>query len=194
MPAPDIPSEARQEPAAREQRGPIDIAYAMCYEAEMPRLLRTLLRAGASEHDAADAVQHAFTALLDQWDTVREPRPWLRSVAFRQYFRQMQKRETSIQDEARSAGNSLPFITSFELREEEERVLAVIRQLPLTQRTVFALYYDGLSFKEISHILQMEEPAVRQNLTRARAKLRQILNLPMSTARSIDQQEGTPHG
>jgi RNA polymerase sigma factor (sigma-70 family) len=193
-PAPEIPSEAHQKPAVPGPGSHIDIAYAMCYEAEMPRLLRSLLRAGASEHNAADAAQHAFTALLRRWGTVHDPGPWLRTVAFRQLLRQARWREEPIREQAHAARLALPFAARIELREEEQRVLAVIRQLPLTQRTVFALYYDDLSHKEIAEILQMEEPAVRQNLARARARLRQIVNMPLVAPRSIDRQEGTPNG
>ena len=38
--------------------------------------------------DAEDAAHNAFVELFTNWDTVRSPRAWLRTVAFRQMLRQ----------------------------------------------------------------------------------------------------------
>lgn len=54
-------------------------------------------------------------------------------------------------------------------------MLSAIRQLPLLQRQVFALRFDQFETKEISAILQITEAAVRQNLARARARLKEFL-------------------
>jgi RNA polymerase sigma factor (sigma-70 family) len=150
----------------------------MCYEAEMPGLLRSLMRTGARQEDIADAAQLAFEVLLREWNNVQHPGPWLRTVAFRKLLRELERREDPLNEDEDSHASkiSLPFVARIELHDEEQRVLSIIRRLPPTQRAVFALHYDHLTYKEIAGILRMEEPAVRQNLARARATLKKILS------------------
>ena len=58
---------------------------------------------------------------------------------------------------------------------EKDAVLSAIRQLPLKEKQVFALHYDQFKTGEIAEILQMTPAAVRQNLARARARLKNLL-------------------
>ncbi len=101
------------------------------------------------------------------------PRAWLRTVAFRQMLRQ--PAEYSL--DAHSEPSVLPASSSLELREQEQRVLSVLRQLPLAQRQVIALIYDQFSCQEIAEITGKNEAAVRKNIERARAAMREILGV-----------------
>jgi RNA polymerase sigma factor (sigma-70 family) len=67
--------------------------------------------------------------------------------------------------------------TAEELQNDRyKRALVAICHLPETQRTVLQLRdVEGISYQEISNILEMEEGAVRTNLSRARKKVRQAL-------------------
>ena len=114
-----------------------------CYRTEMPQLIRYLMKCfGESDmRDAADAAQSAFAELFTKWNTVRSPRAWLRTVAFRQMLRQ--PAEYSL--DAQSEPSVLPASSSLELREQEQQVLSALRQLPLAQRQVLALVYDQFS-------------------------------------------------
>lgn len=57
-----------------------------------------------------------------------------------------------------------------------KRALVAICDLPEMQRTVLQLRdVEGISYQEISNILEMEEGAVRTNLSRARKKVREAL-------------------
>ncbi len=57
-----------------------------------------------------------------------------------------------------------------------KRALVAICDLPEMQRTVLQLRdVEGISYMEISNILEMEEGAVRTNLSRARKKVREAL-------------------
>ncbi len=51
-----------------------------CYRAEMPRLIRYLIKCfgDSGMRDAADAAQSAFTELFANWNTVRSPSPSFR--------------------------------------------------------------------------------------------------------------------
>lgn len=154
------------------------VEFAACYVAEMPYLIRYLQKCfdDADFQDAADAAQNAFTALLTDWDSVRNPRAWLRTVAFREMLRRPARAEYPL-DTAHREPESLPASRQVELREQEQTVLSAIRQLPLRQRQVFALIYDQFSYREIAEIMNISEQAVRQNAKRARTTVKETLGI-----------------
>ena len=54
--------------------------------------------------------------------------------------------------------------------------MQIILSLPIKYRTVIYLfYYEGYSTKEIADITNQQESAIRQQLTRARRKLKDFL-------------------
>jgi len=146
-----------------------------CYRKEMPQLIRYLMKCfGESDmRDAADAAQSAFAELFTKWNTIRSPRAWLRTVAFRQMLRQPAEYPL----DAHSEPSVLPASSPLELREQEQQVLSALRQLPLAQRQVMALVYDQFSCQEIAEITGKNEAAVRKNIERARAAMREILEV-----------------
>ena len=98
---------------------------------------------------------------------------WLRTVAFRQMLRQPAEYPL----DAHSEPSGLPASSPLELREQEQQVLAALRQLPLAQRQVTALVYDQFSYREIAEIIGKSEAAVRKNIERALATMREILGV-----------------
>ena len=132
-----------------------------CYRAEMPQLIRYLMKCfGESDmRDAMDAAQSAFAELFTKWTTVRSPRAWLRTVAFRQMLRQPAEYPLDVHSEP----SVLPASSALELREQEQQVLALI--------------YDQFSCQEIAEITGKNEAAVRKNIERARAAMREILGV-----------------
>ena len=175
-PAPDIPTGPQKEiaPIRSASTDVSHVEFAIFYEAEMPRLVRYLVKCDNSVHDAQEAAQHAFEELFKQWDSVRSPKAWLRKVAFRMLHKVHVKNERPL---GGAQGTGLVITTSarIELREEADAVLSALLQLPMAQRQVFALYYDGFETCEIADILEMTEAAVRQNRARARARLSVLL-------------------
>ena len=90
-PGPDIPAAATRDSAIADQQGGsvasvLQRSWEDLYKAEMPRLVRYLMKCfgDSGMRDAADAAHYAFVELFTKWDTVRSPRAWLRTVAFRQ--------------------------------------------------------------------------------------------------------------
>jgi len=155
--------------------GALQAEWEACYRAEMPQLIRYLMKCfGESDmRDAADAAQSAFAELFTQWNTVRNPRAWLRTVAFRQMLRQPAEYPL----DAHSEPPVLPASSFLELREQERQVLAALRRLPLAQRQVMALAYDQFSYREIAEIIGKSQATVRKNIERARTAMREILGV-----------------
>jgi RNA polymerase sigma-70 factor (ECF subfamily) len=113
--------------------------------------------------------------LFEKWENVIYPEAYLRTVAFRRFHQQRTIYEQPLDSHDNHGGAAAR--DPVELEEETRAVLAVLRQLPLTQRQVMALYYDQFTIGEISEILGMTQMAVRQNLKRAREKLKTALGL-----------------
>lgn len=161
-----------------------DTWFETFYHGEIPRLIAFLMQFGANDQEAADAAQLAFEQLLVKWREVRQPSSWLRTVALRKVLPALVlKRQNSSfeKHEEKYAGRPTPPLdTHIELREEEQRVLWAVRQLPPTQLKVFALHFDEFETREIAEILHMTPEAARQNLARARATLKNLLGLSPS--------------
>ncbi len=63
-----------------------------------------------------------------------------------------------------------------EAASEDDRIIEVVKTLPFPYRIVIHLfYYEEFSIKEMADILKMRPSAVRTRLSRARAKLRELL-------------------
>lgn len=175
-PAPDMPADQETVPQERPHLAAdlaAEVEFAACYQAEMPVLIRFLIKYGASYHDAAEAAQEAFIELHRQWHTVRKPKSWLRTVAIRMYLANPADKPLSPDD--RDKPGLLSASGRIEFREEEEAVLAALRSLPPAQRAVLALHYDQFETRDIAEILDMTEAAVCKNLERGRAALKRFL-------------------
>jgi RNA polymerase sigma factor (sigma-70 family) len=180
-----VPAAATRDSARDDrQRGSVTCVLRNCwedlYKAEMPRLVRYLMKcfSDSDMRDAADAAHNAFVELFTKWDTVRSPRAWLRTVAFRQMLRQNASAEYPL-DALRHEPATAPASARLELREETQAVLHGLRQLPLAQRQVLALIYDEFSYGEIAQITDANEAAVRKNAERARRRMSELLGSPI---------------
>jgi len=88
-------------------------------------------------------------------------------------------------DILRQEPTAVPASARLELREETQVVLHGLRQLPLVQRQVLALVYDGFSYAEIAQITGASEAAVRKNMERARRRMSELLPRPQIAAREL---------
>jgi RNA polymerase sigma factor (sigma-70 family) len=158
--------------------------FELFYQAEMPRLMSYLILCGTDRDDAEDAVQYAFVQLLHQWQTVHVPTAWLRKVAFRKAL-QMRARNDRPLEPGYDRPGGQPASERIEHDEEAHAVLGALSRLPITQRKVAALIYDEYGINEIGEMLGMTDAAVRQNLSRARRRLRDQLGsiLPVPASR-----------
>ena len=188
VPVPDIPAAATRDSAIDDQQcGSVTCvlqrSWEDLYKAEMPRLVRYLMKCfgDSGMRDAADAAHNAFVELFTNWDTVRSPRAWLRTVAFRQMLRQNASAEYPL-DVLRHEPAAVPASARLELGEETQAVLGGLRQLPLAQRQVLALIYDQFSYSEIAQIMSISQAAVRKNAERARRRMSELLGITHSRA------------
>ncbi|MFC5907755.1 RNA polymerase sigma factor [Streptacidiphilus monticola] len=141
---------------------------------------------GASEAEACDAVQEAFAAALRAGPLDRDDAwpAWLRTVSRRCYLHARGRNARpaveprapqELPESAAHGGESAGDAASARLH--RFGVLELLRSLPERQRLVFTLHFEGLATAEIAAELEMQEAAVRKNLSRARTALKARLPL-----------------
>ncbi len=127
---------------------------------------------------AADAAQEAYVQLYLHWDKVGltgEPEAWLYRVAVnrcKDYRRRLVRGARLFRRLVATA----PPLSTEDGRESANDFFAVLRELPIRQRTAVALFYQGdMSILEISHLMGISEGAVNSHLNRARRSLKETL-------------------
>lgn len=133
------------------------------------RLYRAALAILGDRQEAQDAVQDAFLRYLEKApERLEDPGAWLMRVLVnrcRDICRRSRRRGT------------VPLLQELPVPGPEERQeLEELYALPPPDRAVIHLRYcEGRSTAEIARILGVREGTVRSRLTRARARLRRLL-------------------
>ena len=130
---------------------------------------------------AAEAVQDAFTKAYARWRRVRAmdlPVAWVRRVAInrlRDLHRSSERRRRT-EDRAvvaMGSGRSLDDAASVIA---EDEIVALLRPLPVRQRTVLALYYvEDLPVAEIATSMRITQGSVKAHLSQGRAAVARAL-------------------
>lgn len=136
---------------------------------------------GASRADAEDATQEAMILAWQQWESLDSPAAWVRTVAVRTFWRRARAQglQEAATDKDTAADQSAVDADLVVFTEEQQDILRRLRELPKVQRTVFALYYDGLSCEEIADLLDKTPATVRSNLRHARQSLKEVTVLEL---------------
>jgi RNA polymerase sigma-70 factor (ECF subfamily) len=134
-------------------------------------LYRTALAILGSPAEAEDAVQDTFLCWLEKrpnFNDAEHEKAWLLQVTVngcKSRLRQQKRRPT------------VELLDIYPAQTEGERIaLEAVRLLPEKERTVVHLfYYEGYSTEEIAGLTGQRPGTVRSHLSRARARLRELL-------------------
>ncbi|MFB8441237.1 RNA polymerase sigma factor [Streptomyces niveus] len=176
---------------AAQDAGPLHVPFqwdarsvAALHTKESSGLLGFLIMQGAKWPEAQDAVQDAFTELIRSNCTIDHPRAWLRKVAYRMWRRSRRIPEYP-EDDLLVLEEANPSRTFWEnatdaaaLSFDDRRVLSLLQKLPAKQAAVMAWHLDGFTSEEISEVMEISRAAVRQNLSRARSTLKDLIYTP----------------
>jgi len=153
---------------------PVD-AHASWMEAVIKKhqnkLYRTAIAIMGNKADAEDIVQDAFIKLFEkqkEFESLDHEVAWLIRVAVnlcKNRLRSYWWRRT------------VPLLDTYPAKNDSQLdLMQVIAALPAKYRMVIHLfYYEGYATKEIAEITTQNESTVRQQLTRARRKLKDFL-------------------
>ena len=135
------------------------------------KLFRAAVAITGSKAEAEDVVQEVFVKLIEKqpkFESEEHETAWLIRVTVnlcKNRIRSIWWRKTE------------PLLETYKTQSSEEtNIMQIILSLPIKYRTVIYLfYYEGYSTKEIADITNQQESAIRQQLTRARRKLKDFL-------------------
>ncbi len=137
-------------------------------------------RVGRDRDVVEDLVSDIFLKAYEKYDGTREVvvvRSWLYTIARNRIIDHYRTRKETIPVEDIELSETPDAL--FTLIDDEldlERVTHALQELTPLQRTlVTARYLEDQTFDEIARREQMEQPAVRKNVSRGIAKLRELL-------------------
>lgn len=150
------------------------------YLSQWPQLYGLALRILANEADAADAVQDVFGKLLEEsgkLGEVESPKAYAATLTRRRCIDLLRRRAIRAAIPIDDAPPIVHECTETEQRSSAEYIRSCIDSLPAGQATVMRLrVFSGLDNKEIAADTGFSDETVRQQLSRARRKLKELLN------------------
>lgn len=145
-------------------------------------------RYAANDWEAEEMVSDGFLKVFQNLDRYNPDLPfesWFKRVVINcaiDYFRKHQPKATFSSLEGVEE-KEMAIDTEGSARFSEEELLEMVQELSPAYRLVFSLsVIDGYSHEEISQQLNITESAVRANLTKAKAKLRERMSRPISNS------------
>jgi RNA polymerase sigma-70 factor, ECF subfamily len=137
------------------------------YRDDGVRLWRSVYMMTGDREIASDAVAEAFAQALARGSAIRAPGPWIWKVAFRVAAGQMKERgrTEAISDDP---AQGVPAATV--------ELLDMLSTLSPKQRAAVVLhYYAGYPLGDVAKLIGSTKAAVGVHLSRARAKLRRVM-------------------
>ena len=131
--------------------------------------------------DAEDVCQDTLLKLIcreEPFNSSDHERAWVIRVASNACKNLLRNRGAHPEVELSSAPEpeAAPELDEDALIRRDERVLNAVMTLPLPQReAVYLHYYEGYGTRAVARILETTDDAVRQRLSRARARLKEAL-------------------
>lgn len=138
-----------------------------------------------NKYDADDIHQEVFAIYIvkrPKFENTAHEKAWFMRVTVNLcknlYKTAWRRKVVSLDDDFEESADAAKDTEIVETVEtiEDDGIIEVVKKLPFKYRSVIHLfYYEELSIKEIADILKMKPSTVRTHLTRARAKLKELL-------------------
>ncbi|MGH2673918.1 MAG: RNA polymerase sigma factor [Actinomycetota bacterium] len=137
------------------------------YRDQRDRMWRAVLAFSGDPEVASDAVAEAFTQALGRGASIRSPERWLWRAVFRIAAGELKERGR------RDAGHPED---TYEMDDLARNLVAALARLPPKQRAAVVLHHAvGFPAKEIARMIGSTTPGVHVLLSRARKRLRELL-------------------
>lgn len=158
------------------------IEFTIVYNRYKRRLLNYVLNLTGNKMHSEDILQNVFLKYFDNMDSLRDKSKshiWLFKTARNEiygYFRGKKSKadqfNTQNIDEIIEPFEEKDLYTEYELREIKEIIMKELSDMNIEQREPYLLKeYGGLTYREISSIIGIEEKTVKSRLYKVRQKL-----------------------
>lgn len=163
--------------------------FGMLVEAYQRPVYNLCYRMLGNAEDAEDAAQETFLRAykaLKRYDNQRPFSTWLLSIAAHYCIDQIRRRRypiVSVEDlPVPDLPDTKPGVErSFQQKQEQEQVRAILDVLDATDRAAVIMYYwYDFSYAEIAEALSLTESAIKSRLHRARRSMAQYWNTSQS--------------
>lgn len=144
------------------------------------RVIVFLMACGATYADAEDAVQEAFidawrlTQKPGGWESLDEPRGWIRTVALRKYYHICREsiRRTRVVTQITQYIPRIAPVEHSELTIQAEYIRSILRELDPETRAVMAFHIDRFTSAEIARELKISSQKARDLTKKGRKALK----------------------
>ncbi len=154
------------------------IQFTLLYNRYKKQLYNFLLKLSGDRMTAEDITQSVFLKLFENFETLQNKESvnyWIFRSARNEYYNyyKREKRKSEINENLISTKQDEFELESYiELKEMKKIVLSELDKMEVEQKEVYLLKeYGGLSYKEISKTLDIEEKLVKSRLYKVRQKL-----------------------
>jgi RNA polymerase sigma-70 factor (ECF subfamily) len=151
------------------------------YKKYCDAMYNTCYRMMGAQAEAEDALQESFIDIFRRLDTFRQESSlgaWIKRIVINHCLNELKKRKLKF-EELTDRTSEVPeegYAEDDESAYEVQRVKAAIMKLPDGYRTVLTLYLlEGYDHKEIADIVGIQESGSKSQYSRAKAKLRELL-------------------
>lgn len=158
--------------------------FVALFEASFDRLFRYLDRLSGEPDLAADLAQEAFVRLYRRGAMPDTPDAWLVTVAMN-LFRNTRSTEgrrrrllTIARGEAAHSDPAPSPARGVDAEDSRRRVRQAIDRLPDRERRLLLLRAEGLSYRDLSQTLELNEASIGTLLARARRAFRELYEDP----------------
>jgi RNA polymerase sigma-70 factor (ECF subfamily) len=157
-------------------------AFRILFDRYSGRLLNLIYRMIQNYEDSNDILQETFIRIYKnrhECYKMKNFKGWVYTVSLnlaRDYLRlRKRKKEVTLNENINRSTNCNPLKNS-EKKEAKRKILKAMKKLSSKYRAVFTLRdIEGMSYEEISKILNLKQGTVKSRLNRARVKLAQEL-------------------
>lgn len=156
------------------------MSFKEVYEKYYPGLVRFGLQLNVNRVDAEDLVQETFLryhVTISKDLVLDNTRAWLYKVMLNLTL--TRKSTQSLHDARNKSSQAYQSHINEEeahaSKERRELVFQVLEQLPAKEKNLLLLYHNGLKYKEIAEVLELNPASVGTLLVRAIDKLRSLL-------------------
>ena len=174
----EVPLRAVPEDDASEEAGSLARSFEAFVEAENVRLFRALYLVTGSRFEAEEIMQDAFLAVWERWErvgTMDDPTGYLFRTAMNLFRKRLRRAAGAVRRRVAPAPHEDPF----EAIEDRDAVFRALRKLrPNERAAIVATALLGYSSEEAGRMLGMSAGTVRMHASRARAAMKDIMEVP----------------
>lgn len=154
------------------------IQFTLLYNRHKKKLFNFILRLSGDSMVAEDITQNVFLKLYENFENLRDKESanfWIFRSARNEYYNYYNKNKRNVDLNDPTVGNNkdeFELESYVELKEMKAIVLSELDKMAYEQKEVYLLKeYGGLSYKEISETLEIDENLVKSRLYKVRQKL-----------------------